>query len=116
MVCKFGLWVNTVGFQCIQKSEPYPSLSHPRGYYFNVEKGRILQEYQIVYITRGKGVFKSDEATEQDVCCGRLILIYPGQWHTYHPSKTTGWEEYYIGFQGSIADAVMCGGFFAQDN
>lgn len=52
---KYGLWVNTVGFQSIQPNSPYPLKDHPTGYFFNAQKGRILREYQLVYITKGRG-------------------------------------------------------------
>ena len=38
---KFGLWVNTVGYQSIPPDSPYPLKEHPSGYYFNAEKGRV---------------------------------------------------------------------------
>ena len=34
------------------------------------------------------------------------MLIQPGYWHSYIPSKETGWEEYYIGFDGPILSQV----------
>lgn len=37
---KFGLWVNTVGYQSIPPDSPYPLKEHPSGYFFNAEKGR----------------------------------------------------------------------------
>ena len=49
---KFGLWVNTVGYQSIPPDSPYPLKEHPSGYFFNAEKGRVLREYQLVYITK----------------------------------------------------------------
>ena len=54
---KFGLWVNTVGYQSIPPDSPYPLKEHPSGYFFNAEKGRVLREYQLVYITKGRGLF-----------------------------------------------------------
>lgn len=39
---KFGLWVNTVGYQSIPPDSPYPLKEHPSGYFFNAEKGRVL--------------------------------------------------------------------------
>ena len=51
---KFGLWINTVGFQSIQPNSPYPLKDHPSGYFFNAQKGRTLREYQILYITKGR--------------------------------------------------------------
>ena len=53
---KFGLWVNTVGYQSIPPDSPYPLKEHPSGYFFNAEKGRVLREYQLVYITKGRGL------------------------------------------------------------
>lgn len=113
---KFGLWVNTVGFQSIQPNTPYPLRDHPSGYYFNTQKGRILREYQLVYITKGRGLFSSESTPEKQICKGRLILLFPGQWHTYHPYLQTGWNEYYIGFEGPVVDTMMKGGFLSKEN
>ena len=80
---KFGLWVNTVGFQSILPHSPYPIKEHPSGYMFNVQKGRTLHEYQLLYITKGKGTFASDDTPERNIGKGNLIVLFPGQWHTY---------------------------------
>lgn len=113
---KFGLWVNTVGFQAIQPNSPYPLKDHPSGYYFNTQKGRILHEYQIVYITKGKGLFISDSTPEKQLCKGRLMILFPGQWHTYYPLQQTGWNEYYIGFEGPIIDNIIKNSFLTKEN
>lgn len=112
---KFGLWVNTVGQQSIPPDSPYPLKDHPSGYYFNADKGRILREYQLVYITRGRGLFSSDSTPEKQVCKGRLMVLFPGQWHTYRPLLQTGWNEYYIGFEGSIIDTIVKDSFLSRD-
>lgn len=113
---KYGLWVNTVGFQSIQPNSPYPLRNHPSGYFFNTQKGRVLREYQFVYITKGRGVFASENTPEKPLCRGRLIVLFPGQWHTYHPYRQTGWNEYYIGFEGPVIDNLMKNGFLSKDN
>lgn len=113
---KFGLWINTVGFQSIQPHTPYPLKDHPSGYFFNAQKGRVLREYQLVYITKGRGLFSSETTQEKQVCKGRLMLLFPDQWHTYHPYVQTGWDEYYIGFEGPAVDNMMRSGFFTPDN
>ena len=113
---KYGLWVNTVGFQSIQPNSPYPLRDHPSGYFFNTQKGRVLREYQFVYITKGRGVFASENTPEKPLCRGRLIVLFPGQWHTYHPYRQTGWNEYYIGFEGPVIDYLMKNGFLSKDN
>ena len=113
---KFGLWVNTVGYQSIPPDSPYPLKEHPSGYFFNAEKGRVLREYQLVYITKGRGLFSSDSTPERQVCKGRLMVLFPGQWHTYYPLRQTGWTEYYIGFEGPVIDNLVKGGFLSKDN
>jgi AraC-type DNA-binding domain-containing proteins len=108
---QWGLTVNSVGFQEIKPGSEYPLKNHPSGYYFNYSKGRILREYQLVYITRGHGVFKCEDIPETQISQGSLFLLYPGKWHTYHPDIKSGWNEYYIGFSGSIIDNLVVSGF-----
>lgn len=112
---KFGLWVNTVGCQSIPPGAAYPLKEHPTGYFFNAEKGRILREYQLVYIVKGRGLFTSDSTPERQVCKGRLMVLFPGQWHTYRPLRQTGWTEYYIGFEGSVIDRLFYESFLSCD-
>lgn len=113
---KFGLSVNTVGFQSIQPGSPYPLKDHPSGYFFNASKGRILREYQFVYITRGKGVFTSDTTPETALSKGRLLVLFPGQWHTYSPLQKIGWNEYFIGFEGTMIDSIVRNSFITKEN
>lgn len=96
----FGLSINTVGYQSIRPNSPYPVRNHPTGYFFNAQKGRVLREYQLLYITKGQGSFASDDTPDRQVGKGHLIVLFPGQWHTYKPDTATGWNEYYIGFEG----------------
>jgi AraC-type DNA-binding domain-containing proteins len=113
---KFGLTVNTVGFQPIAPHTLYPSTEHPKNYYFNPGKGRILSEYQFVYISKGKGSFTSSSVRRTNISKGQVILLFPGQWHTYSPLKETGWNEYYIGFEGKIIDDIVANGFISPEN
>lgn len=108
---QWGLTVNSVGFQEIRSGSEYPLKEHPSGYYFNYSKGRILREYQLLYITKGHGVFSCDETPETQIGQGSLFLLFPGKWHTYHPDIKSGWNEYYIGFSGSIIDNLVESGF-----
>ena len=100
----FGVYVNTVGIQIIKAGEHYPLKDHPSGYFFNVGKGRVLQEFQLLYITKGAGSFTSDRTPKQSLTKGALLCLFPGQWHTYSPSEKIGWNEYYIGFNGPVAE------------
>ena len=69
---KFGLWVNTVGYQSIPPDSPYPLKEHPSGYFFNAEKGRVLREYQLVYITKGRWCCFPGNGI-RTVRCGRRV-------------------------------------------
>ena len=78
-----NLWntkVNTIGFESISAHESYPSTVHPREYSFNFERGRILHEFQLVYITKGKGQYASQQIQQCDIQEGTIILIKPGEW------------------------------------
>ena len=111
---KFGLTVNTVGFQPIAPNALYPSVEHPKKYYFDPHKGRVLSEYQLLYISKGQGVFTSDTTKKCTVQKGQVIILFPGQWHTYTPDLETGWNEYYIGFEGSIINNLVKYGFVSK--
>ena len=99
--------VSGIGFQSIEYQDPYPIKGHPIGYTFNPERGRIIDEYAIVYITKGEGSFSSVTCNKQKITKGDLFFLQPGQWHSYHPSTETGWDEYYVNFHGNYFEKLM---------
>ena len=101
---QWGLTVSTVGYEEIAPGDPNPTRGHADGYYFHVEEGRELNEYQLLYITEGKGVFTSTHQQETELNEGDMFLLFPGEWHTYHPDPETGWKSYWIGFKGKNID------------
>ena len=111
----WGLVVTTVGHQAIAQGDTYPPRDHPVGYYFNVEKGRILNEYQLLYITDGNGVFTYGDNKESYLITeGKMFFLMPGVWHTYKPLENSGWNEYWIGFKGDIIQKIVDGNFFVN--
>lgn len=112
----WGLSINSVGKQVISENEVYPPQIHPTRYLFNTKNGRILNEYQLLYITKGKGTFTSSSAGVHQVSEGSMFLLFPGEWHTYMPDKSIGWNEYWIGFNGKIIDDWANNGFFKKEN
>jgi len=109
---RWGLCVLNTGFTRIEASDTYPSKKHPSHHYFNWNNGRILQEYQIIYITRGEGCFESSSCKKQLIKGGTVILLFPGEWHRYKPDENTGWDEYWIGVSGAIIDNLIQQNFF----
>ena len=63
----WGLVVTSVGSQTISAKENYPPSSHPQGYFFNVDEGRVLSEYQLLYITDGQGIFTYGDSRESQL-------------------------------------------------
>lgn len=108
---EWGLYLTVTGSAQIPPSLEYPPKVHPSGYFFTWEKGRILQEYQLNYITEGSGIFETGSDKFQ-VVPGSILLLRPGMWHRYKPDTTTGWNEHYIGFNGEICSKLFNEGFF----
>lgn len=112
----WGLVVNTVGYQRIDKGASYPSTNHPRRYIFSTERGRVLDEYQLIYIPEGKGIFESDSMKQHaEIRQGNIFLLFPGERHSYKPLKDIGWYEYWIGFNGANIDSRVSKGFFRKE-
>ena len=109
----WGLHVLDAGNTEIPPNSPYPPGKHPDEYVFSWENGRTISEYQIVYITRGRGIFETAETGRIPINPGQIILLFPGVWHRYRPLKKTGWDESWIGFNGEVADRIMKG-FFSR--
>lgn len=107
----WGLTTNSVGYQHINPDSVYPPENHPARYLFSDSRGRILNEYQLLYITRGKGSLRSSSCKLTEVGQGTMFLIFPGEWHTYGPIKEEGWDEYWIGFEGFNIDHRVERGF-----
>lgn len=109
---QWGLTVNSVGFQHIEPGDIYPPQNHPTRYLFQTDKGRVLEEYQLLYITQGKGLFMSSKCSNSSINEGNMFLLFPGEWHSYKPDIDTGWDEYWIGFNGENIDKKLQANFF----
>ena len=112
---QWGLTVNTVGYEEIGVADTYPTRGHADGYYFDIDKGRVLNEYQLLYITEGEGIFNSAHAKDIPLKAGDLFLLFPGEWHTYYPTGKHGWKSYWIGFKGKNVDDRVKAGFLSVD-
>lgn len=112
---EWGLTISTVGREEIAPGEAYPTKGHTDGYYFDLQKGRILDEYQLLYQPEGEGVFCSAHLPETKIKAGDIFLLFPGEWHSYHPSGTKGWKSYWIGFKGKNIDDRVKAGFLSPE-
>jgi len=110
---EWGLTVATVGYEEIAPHDSYPTKGHADGYYFHVEEGRVLNEYQLLYLTDGEGTFKTDSIRTTPIKAGDMFLLFPGERHTYHPKADIGWKSYWIGFKGKNIDDRIAHSFLS---
>ena len=102
----WGLFLNVAGTAEVLPNVNYPSPNHPSEYFFNWEKGRILNEFQINFITEGTGILENKFGTFV-LKQGSIFITFPGIWHRYKPNPKTGWTETYIGFDGEMARKLI---------
>ena len=60
-------------------------------------------------------MFHSRTVKEAKLREGDLFLLFPGEWHSYHPDPTTGWKSYWIGFKGHNMDDRVKAGFLTPE-
>jgi AraC-like DNA-binding protein len=113
---KLGMICTTAGSTNVQPGTVYPPRKNEHPALFRtVVEGRVLPEFQMVYITEGEGVFTSGEAAYQ-VKPGSIMLILPGLKHAYKPLPETGWREYWVGFKGGYFLTLLDEGRFSPDH
>ena len=109
----WGLSVSSVGFQHVEAGAHYPPRHHSENYLFNPHTGRVLGEYQLLYIVSGHGILQTAHGGNFDIDAGTMFLLFPDEWHTYQPDPETGWDEYWIGFKGPNIDSRVKAGFLS---
>ncbi|WP_299230179.1 AraC family transcriptional regulator [uncultured Bacteroides sp.] len=113
----WGITVNTVGCETIGSNyETYPPRTgHPAQFFFTPSRGRRLDSYQLLYITKGRGIFFKSPEESIEIKEGDMIILRPHQWHSYMPDKKTGWTEMWIGFEGANMDSRFKNNFFNKE-
>lgn len=97
----WGLYLTAVGTEKVPPQYgTYPVPTHPSMYYFDWKEGRVLPEYQLLYLTRGRMLFESTATQKQTVEAGNVVVLFPGVWHRYRPDPETGWEKYWLSANG----------------
>lgn len=83
--------ISTIGYQEAAPRQDYPVRVIPKRYSFNMDTGRRLAEFQLVYITAGTGIF-NDHSGSRVITPGTLFLLRPGYWHSYRPEQGHGMD------------------------
>jgi AraC-like DNA-binding protein len=104
---KLGMLCTTAGSVKVLPGMPYPPRKNEHPVIFRpVAEGRVLPEFQLIYITDGKGIFTCGGDTYQ-VKPGSIMLVLPGFEHAYKPLVETGWNEYWVGFKGAYFSRLL---------
>jgi AraC-like DNA-binding protein len=107
----WGCAATSVGFTRVAPGSPYPPHRHPMDHHFSWSKGRVLQAYQVIFISEGTGVFESEfDQPSQAISLGTVLLLFPGVWHRYEPDAKTGWVEHWIECRGPVFDEATRAG------
>ena len=115
---QWEIYCHDVGFTTVPPDSPYPLVPshHPREYAATVTTGRVLNLFQLVYITSGSGVFWSEKTGSVAVNPGTVFVLFPGVRHAYHPDSSTGWVEEWIGFGGPHARRLWDNGILDDEH
>ncbi len=100
------LFLNVAGTDRYLPHTEYPVNTHPAGYFFLWEQGRVLDEYQLVLVTDGEGEFETRNR-KYTIKPGSVMLLRKDEWHRYRPNPEVGWTENYVGFNGKLADFFL---------
>jgi AraC-like DNA-binding protein len=96
---------------------PLRPKEHPDSYVSNWQepgKGRVLEEFQLLYITRGRGAFFSGGELFR-ITEGTAFFLLPGVPHWYCPDIDSGWNEYWVGFSGAYPEHLVKRGFITKN-
>ena len=112
---RLGMVCTTACSQDVSPGTVYPPMrdKHPAPFR-PVAEGRILPEYQIIYIIKGEGLFSAAGKT-WNVIPGSMLMVMPGLKHWYKPVLEKGWHEYWVGFKGSYFDKLAKEGFLSEE-
>lgn len=113
---RWGMYVTTVGYSKVDPNDNYPNQEHPQSHELTWNRGRILNDFYIIFISKGKGVYGSALTDPSEVTAGTCFFLYPGVLHRYKPDPNVGWEEYWVGFNGYYIEKLMNQGFFDRQN
>ncbi|MFW5845033.1 MAG: helix-turn-helix transcriptional regulator, partial [Planctomycetota bacterium] len=72
------------------------------------------RHYALIWQMRDEGFFESAATAWRRTRAGDLLICMPGLWHNYGPLPCRLWEEYYVFFDGPVADSLAALGLLDQ--
>lgn len=111
----FGFTVNSVGYKTILA---YPNKSQTdqiKDFKFHFKKGRVSNEFKIIYITKGSGFVRFEESEQFKIGKGMMLMIMPNQKYQYYHHTETEWKEYFVRFEANQVYALLIKSLFTEN-
>lgn len=115
----WGAAVTACGHVRTVPGQGYPPKpgAHPGDHLFWLPRGgRILEGYQLLYVSAGRGVFETAAMGAAQVAAGTAFLLLPGVWHRYAPDPATGWTEWFVELRGPALDRLRDEGILRPES
>lgn len=113
---RWGIYLTGAGHISVDQNTEYPLIDDPSHHYFHWSVGRRLSDYQVLYITKGKGVFESEITGTRRINAGDIFILFPGIWHRFKPDNDSGWDEYWVEFNGNLINHYRTKEFLNPEN
>lgn len=110
------LYLTSIGQADYPPGVPFPAPEHPSEYFFRWEKGRILHDFALVWISNGGGEIEIGSGRRESFHAGCAAILVPGAWHRYRPNRDTGWTESWLCLNGLHLHRLRARGFLPQEN
>lgn len=111
----FGITINSVGYKSILPNEKIAKAEKIKDLRFQYKKGKVSNEFKLIYITKGVGYVCFDDNNEMEISKGKILLINPNQKYTYYHLSDYEWKEYFIRFETDAAFDLLIRKFFPVD-
>lgn len=111
----FGLTVNSVGSKSIFPDENV-SDKKVKDYRYQFKRGRVADEFKLIYITKGSGYVRFEGAEDIRISTGKILMIFPNQKYQYYHLEETEWKEYFIRFEAGAVYNQLIRSLFFEDN
>jgi AraC-like DNA-binding protein len=113
---QWGIYLTNCGYEEVGAGfQEYPLKNTPSKYQFNWKTGRLINEFSMVYVEKGRGIYSSEREAERFVEAGDVWWTFPGLRDRYCPDKMIGWKVYWVAFQGDAITRVFKKFFSDED-
>lgn len=113
---RWGIFLTGAGHIMVGEKTEYPLVDDPSHHYFHWSVGRRLSDYQVLYIIKGKGIFESEITGPRKINAGDIFILFPGVWHRFKPDEDSGWDEYWVEFNGDLIKHYRSNEFLNPEN